>query len=61
MYWVIIRDTNEHPDEEIHGVGSKRVLGGDLLAPWSWGVPSSQLVDAFANSEAPQALWFRGA
>lgn len=39
---------------------SVSALSTDPLSPWAWGAPFSRHVDALANSEAPQTLWFRG-
>lgn len=32
----ILKDTNERPDEEVHGTRSKRVPSTELLFLWSW-------------------------
>ena len=38
----MIKDTDEQPDEEIHGMKSGSVLSTGMFDPWNWGPSPSQ-------------------
>ena len=51
---LIIKDTNEQPDEEVYQQGLEGFRGQEPLSLWRWDEPPFQCIDMFTNREAPQ-------
>ena len=51
-----MRDIIKDTDEEVHGVGSRRVPNTGDSVPWIWVASPSHHMEEFTNLEAHQTL-----
>lgn len=54
-----IKDKNEQPNKEVHGVRSEQSGAQEPLFPWSWGASSRQHMDVVTSLEVFQSPLFR--